>query len=341
MKRKPSQPVFQETISATTSPGRKQLLNQRISDLSLQIPGSRLESLITKLYKELEEKGISFKPKCYLADEWGCPDLSPVIGIPFYLADHQLGELETQLTGVAAENDEETLLYLRHEAGHTVNYAYKLYARADWRKIFGPFSCPYKDLYFPKPFSPNYVRHIPGWYSQKHPDDDFAETFAVWLTPNSDWQKKYADTPALTKLEYVDRVVKTISHCAPLAVKEILENNVQELTETLAQWYEPENRKTINLPTIINEDLKLLFPYASGNSAALFLNANRKRFSQIVNAWTGIDQEIIESLLEDLVKRTACLNLKAGSGQTEEIFSAVTTFLTVLIMNYLYTKKFV
>ena len=25
--------------------------------------------------------------------------------------------------------------------------------------------------------------HLDPWYAQSHPDEDFAETFAVWLTP--------------------------------------------------------------------------------------------------------------------------------------------------------------
>ena len=75
--------------------------------------------------------------------------------------------------------------YLRHECGHAVNYAFRLYERADWRELFGAFSRPYRERYRADPFSRDYVRHILGWYAQKHPDEDFAETFAVWLTPGS------------------------------------------------------------------------------------------------------------------------------------------------------------
>ena len=65
----------------------------------------------------------------------------------------------------------------------------------EWLDLFGPFDRPYVDDYKPVPFSRKYVRHIAGWYAQKHPDEDFAESFAVWLTPDSDWKRRYARLP--------------------------------------------------------------------------------------------------------------------------------------------------
>jgi hypothetical protein len=82
-------------------------------------------------------------------------------------------------------------MYLRHEAGHAFNYAYRLYQTPEWRELFGPFNRPYRERYRPIPFDRNFVRHIEGWYAQKHPDEDFAETFAVWLTPGSRWRVRY------------------------------------------------------------------------------------------------------------------------------------------------------
>ena len=105
--------------------------------------------------------------------------------------------------------------YLRHEAGHAFNYAYRLYDRPDWRKMFGPYSRPYRDRYRADPFSRDFVRHILGWYAQKHPDEDFAETFAVWLTPHLDWRQLYEGWGATPKLEYVDKVMKEIAHQIP------------------------------------------------------------------------------------------------------------------------------
>ena len=43
-------------------------------------------------------------------------------------------------------------------------------------------------FYHPQPFSRSYVVNLDDWYAQSHPDEDFAETFAVWLTPGLDWR---------------------------------------------------------------------------------------------------------------------------------------------------------
>ena len=162
----------------------------------------------------LSDRGLVFRPPIYLSDEWGCPDGIARIGVPFYLADERLCRIEEELTG-EVEDETESMRYLRHEAGHAFNYAYRLYDRADWHTTFGSFAEPYRDNYFPDPFSTSYVRHVLGWYAQKHPDEDFAETFAVWLTPHMDWRAAYEGWGALEKLEYVDRVMGEVGSSVP------------------------------------------------------------------------------------------------------------------------------
>ncbi len=56
------------------------------------------------------------------------------------------------------------------------------------------------------PTRKSFVRHLPNWYAQAHPDEDFAETFAVWLgAPEREWRARYRGWKALEKLEYVRR----------------------------------------------------------------------------------------------------------------------------------------
>ncbi len=118
------------------------------------------------------------------------------IAIPFYLARPDLVDLHAERTGhVEGLGRRDLLRYLRHEMGHVVNYAYRLYEREDWVELFGPMTRPYREEYRPEPFSRRYVRHLPGWYAQKHPDEDWAETFAVWLTPGRDWRAEYSGWP--------------------------------------------------------------------------------------------------------------------------------------------------
>jgi len=74
-----------------------ELLQIRIRDLKVHISGSSLQRLVDDLYEELDAKGISFHPDCYLADEWLTPEKIPIIGIPFYLAHPRLRQLEKKL----------------------------------------------------------------------------------------------------------------------------------------------------------------------------------------------------------------------------------------------------
>ena len=326
-------------------PGTEQseLLSRKISELSLVIPGTRLEALILQLYQELELAGISFRPKTYLSDEWGCPQGVPVIGIPFYLADPKLATLEGQLTDIEAENEAEVMMYLRHEAGHAFNYAYRLYTKPGWRQLFGRFSRPYKEKYQPHPFSVRFVHHIPGWYAQKHPDEDFAETFAVWLEPDSGWRERYADTPALDKLLYVDKIVHRYGRQPPIVTADTVDTPVEELTMTLDKWYAASNDSKGNrpvLPIIIDDYLKMLFPAAEGQPAVDVLEVNRKGLIRDVNLWTGMDRHVLNSLYKEVQERVQFLGLKTDPDQTTMRMVSMAVFLTTLIMNYQRTGRF-
>jgi hypothetical protein len=322
----------------------QELLSRRISDLSLKIQGTRLEALIARLYRELEKGGISLRPKVYLSDEWGCPQGIPVIGIPFYLADRKLCKLEGELTGVQAENEVEIMMYLRHEAGHAFNYAYILYLKAEWRRFFGTFRRPYKEEYRTSPFSARFVRHVPGWYAQKHPDEDFAETFAVWLTPGSDWQTKYKGTRALSKLMYVDRLARRYGRKEPLVSSERLDKPVQDLTMTLDNWFETvkhNKRNKIPLKDIIDEDLRRLFPADEGQTASEVFESNRSRLIREVNFWTGADRHVLSSLFDDLLERVKYLDLRIESGKQHDRMISAAAFIATLAMNYQTRSRFV
>lgn len=217
------------------------ILNTPLNKLGLKISGSILEKHISQLHAELKAKNIQFMPDCYLSDEWGCPHLAPIIGIPFYLADETLRRMEKEHTPTEAETDEEILMYLRHEAGHALNYAYEVYKLPDWEKMFGPFSFPYIDKYQNIPNHPSFVTYLPDWYAQKHPDEDFAETFAVWLDPNINWQEKYANTKAIEKLNYVDKIASSVFVTQPIISSGYRDNPIEELTLTLSEWYADQN----------------------------------------------------------------------------------------------------
>jgi len=163
----PSAPTAEAKFKESHRPvSRELLLERRIGDLNLRLDGTPVARLTRRLYDDLPRAGLCFRPPVYLSDEWGCPDGVPIIGVPFYLADPELIRLEDELMeGVEAESDEQIMRFLRHEAGHALNYAYRLYEMPDWTAMFGPFLRPYPDDYAPNPFSRSFVRHLPGWYA--------------------------------------------------------------------------------------------------------------------------------------------------------------------------------
>ena len=323
----------------------RQLLSRRIRDLELTIKGTRLEVLLAKLYQELETAGlVNFKPEAYLSDEWGCPAGVPVIGIPFYLASQELCDLECKMTGIEAETEDEVMMYLRHEAGHAFNYAHKLYDRADWGKVFGDFSSPYRETYGVVPFSPKFVRHIPGWYAQKHPDDDFAETFAVWLTPGSNWREVYAGTPALKKTAFVDKLAQQYGPRPVEVKKQDLETPVEKIAMTLDSWYRtyaPHSHEPAVVHPILDLDLRRLFPDAIGKPAADILAANRIRLVFEINKWTGLERHVLGGLFDDLVARVKALRLRIDPEKESSSVEGFTIMVTTLAMNYINRGKFV
>lgn len=320
------------------------LLSRKISELHLKIEGTTVEKLVAQLYTELERAAIFIKPETYLSDGWGCPNRVPVIGIPFYLVDPKLCSLKGKLTGIEAEDNAEVMMILRHEAGHAFNYAYRLYNKLEWRKLFGRFSMPYNEPYRALPFSARFVRHIPGWYVQKHPDDDFAETFAVWLTPGLDWQKRYADTPALAKLLYVDRMASRYGEQPPVVTGGKLDMPVEEMTMTLDAWYKTQNKRrysAIVLHPILNEDLVRLFPAEEGEPAVDILRVNRQQLIRDVHLWTGVERKILTALVDEILERVRLLRLRIETSQTATSMASMSVFVTTLVMNYLDSGQFI
>ncbi|MHC4500164.1 MAG: putative zinc-binding metallopeptidase, partial [Planctomycetota bacterium] len=75
----------------------EEILQMRIRDLNVQIASSALEPLVENLYDELDARGMRFRPPCYLADEWLCPDKVPIMGIPFCLVHPRLKRIEHKM----------------------------------------------------------------------------------------------------------------------------------------------------------------------------------------------------------------------------------------------------
>ena len=325
-----------------------------IRDLGLKIEGTPLEPAIAEFRRELEAAGFRrLTPHFYLATDWVVHDDTIAIGIPFYLARPDLTALHAEEDGHLEGIGQRALLaYLRHEMGHVVNYAYKLYNLEDWVRLFGSMTQPYEDEYRPEPFSQRYVRHLPGWYAQKHPDEDWAETFAVWMTPGGNWREAYADWPgALTKLEYCDRLMAELRDRDPEVTAIDLDWDVSNLDYSLAdhyqEWVVPAGE--IRVPGI-DGSLRTIFEElgepeddttdAPRLPAAGLIRKWERRLMADVFRWTGHFPERTRALLRHLAGRAEALQQVYPADREAEALLALATLVTALAMNHVHRGSY-
>ena len=327
-------------------PNFQEILGKPIRDLGLKVEGSPLERLVNQLYRELNAKGLSkFRPAVYLTDEWGCPSGEPIIGIPFYLANPDLASLEREMNDL--EDTREIMMYLRHEAGHAFNYAYKLYRAPEWKQLFGPFRRPYREIYRPVPFSRKYVRHLAGWYAQKHPDEDFAETFAVWLTPRSGWRKRYRGWGAMEKLRYMDRIARELGHVDPVRRRGAPDVTVDEMEATVGEFYRQSAfaEETPIGDLALDTDLVDIFNVSKRKKTArpadAFLRQHRKEVTDKIAYWTGLQRPLVKKLIEVIELRIRELGLRVDPRRESEHLAEITAYATALAMNFITRGKFV
>lgn len=326
----------------------EEILKFRFKDLKLSISGTEVEERIKQLYAEMESKGLVFRPEIFLGDEWFSPEGMNAISIPFYLAHSRLKSLEKNLMlEVEGGNAEWFMRLLRHEAGHCFDHCYRFSKRKKWHQVFGSPNEEYQpDTYRPQPYSKSYVKHLDNWYAQAHPDEDFAETFAVWLDPNRDWKKEYGKWPvALSKLEYMQSLAQESIKLKDHSEKGRLPSSVKNLTTTLDKYYQKRRREQADeYPDFYDSDLRKIF---NGDetlakrefSAGRFMIRNRKAIVTSV-AWATSERKFtIDKLVRRLIERCTQLELRLGKSETQTTME-VASFLTGLVMNYLFTGKF-
>ena len=322
----------------------EELLDVRFNELGLTIEGSWLEARIAALNEELAARGMHFRPHFWLSAEWFSPDDVPGVAIPFYLAHPRLMKLEeAQMLEVEGGTPEWCLQILRHEAGHAIDNAYALRRRRTRVRLFGKPSEPYPDYYLPKPYSKSFVLHLDSWYAQSHPDEDFAETFAVWLTPGSDWRTRYADWPALRKLEYMDDLMREIASAPPVVATRRQVEPLGSLRSTLRKHYAKKRAHYgLEYPNFYDRDLQRLFSNADEDrrqpKASRFMQSARRDVRRLVAEWTGAYQYTIDQVIGDMIKRAEELKrrLKYPPDRTKLDF---TMLVTVQTMNYLHSGR--
>ena len=284
----------EKTVINLSEISEEKLLALRICELPIAIEGTWIEECLAEVYSDLERKNLKFKPEFYLAEEWLTPEDEPVIGIPFYLAHPTLMKLEQRMMlDVEGGTKKTCLQLLRHELGHAISYAYRLHKKRSWQKTFGHSSEEYDDTYRYRPHSKNFVRHLDGFYAQYHPDEDFAETFAVWLTSDSDWQNQYKKWKAIKKIEYVESLMKKIQNKEPVVKKWKKYWQASTLKRTLGNHYKKKKHfHAEDFPHFHDENLKRIFLERTEEnkdmpSAVKSIRKYRREILDNVSMWTG------------------------------------------------------
>jgi hypothetical protein len=304
---------------------------------------------VVQVCRELKSRGIRFQPSFYLSDSWGCPDRVPAVGVPFYLADRRLARIEEEQTG-EIEDRRTIRMFLRHEVGHAINYAYCLWERDGWTEAFGPFQQPYRDAFTPDRRSREFVRHLVHgthgqYYAQKHPDEDFAETFAVWLTPGSGWRRAYRFWPALQKLEYVARLMSAICRESPRCQEGTLANPVELLTMSLAEHYgQKVERYRALAQGYVDDKLREAFPAVRTSRAVPAAELIRKHHPDLcatICRWSDLTRKDVDAILDKLEERAGVLHLEYARSKSPAKLAELSSLATALAMDFLYTGRFV
>lgn len=321
----------------------QRLLDVRFCDLRLAIDGGRLETHVRELWLELAARELRLKPHVWLSTEWFSPEGIPGIAIPFYLAHPRLQRLErTMMLEVEGGARDECMAILRHEAGHCAQHAWRLHRRPAWRAMFGDSARAYPEIYRPNPASQRFVQHLRQWYAQAHPDEDFAETFAVWLTPRSAWRRRYADWPALRKLEYVDELMRSLRGQLPPGRSRRRVEPLAEVKRTLREHYADKQAAVARWrPNLQDRDLQRLFaaePGRRSESAAAFLRRNRGEIRRLVARSTGESAYALARVVDDAIARCEVLDLRAG-GDEQRLRVDFALSMAVRTVHFHYSRR--
>ncbi len=317
------------------------LLRVRICDLGLELGETPVAGRLEELHAELGAAGLRFRPYAWLSTDWFTPDDCTGFAVPFYISHPRLVRLERRrMLVVEGGSHGECMKIMRHEAAHALDNAYGLRRRKRWRELFGRASTPYASSYTPDPTSRNHVHNLDFWYSQSHPLEDWAETFAVWLRPGSRWRRRYADWPALEKLEYVDELMREVGDQPPRRRSRSREEPLRSVGMTLGEYYERKRGVySEDSSPALDGQLMRVFPARDGGpvrrKASAFLRENRTELVRRVSAATGQHRYLLDHVVREMVERCRSKDLRIPGTQSEAMVSAAIV-LTSLSSQFLY-----
>ncbi len=335
---------------------RLELLTTPLDRLELPLEKSPiLYPALQTVRADMERARIrKIKPFFYLSTGYGTIEGTTNICLGFYDYDEQLRALNKEFRGWMYSYDD-VVATIRHEVGHAFSYAYKLYRIPEFRKIFnvrGNYfrTYPMDERYinYVNPWSRDFVNPSGDHYAQKHPDDDFAETFMVWLTPRLNWKRKWRNYPgALRKLNFVDEIVQEYRNQEPLIENVPYEyEGMDYYPMTLAQFFKSRPTRYRKLATgFVDSDLKYIFRQRpklhNGQKiergyihADNFLRHNQRIIVNRVSQWVGVEPVVVNDLILKCRLRSHALDLWLKKEETDKKLVEFTTYVSTRCAYY-------
>jgi len=337
------------TIKSLTKISIQKFLDLRFNQLPINIDYRPVKTKLNKFNIELLNRGfINFKPKYFIADEWFQPEGTLWIGIPFYLFSKKLTKLEEKMIGfVEGKEQQEFLRLLRHEAGHCFESAYKLSSLTKWRKLFGDPRKKYDPhVYRKKLTSKSFVSNLETGYGQSHPEEDFAETFAVCINPDINWQEIYKDQKiALKKLLYVDYLIHKFKNIPPKISTGKKMSEVNKLSKTLKRYYSSKRKLYADdIPSFYLRDLLEIFnqddlkKYGTVK-VSFFIKKRRKLFIKLIKKWLPQKIYNINLILDKLILISNENNLRVNKNNLFAEFE-LSVFVTAMLGRHAFQGEF-
>jgi hypothetical protein len=337
-------------------------LRTPLNRLGLSLEGSDLEEPIRLARLDLKRVGINkLQPYFYLSTGYGTVAGSTSIALGFYDCNPVLKELNREQRGFEY-SFEDTVNLVRHELGHAFSYAYKLYRRKDFRELFnvrGNYfnTYPVTNRYVERanPWSRDYVNPSGDHYAQKHPDDDFAETFSVWLRPRYNWRRTYRRYPgALRKLDFVDFIVLELRRQDPLIDQRPLPYEpLEEYSLTLSQFLKVRStrRYWAKATGFIDSDLLELFWQSPAQRdlrrrlrefvhADNFVRKHKRNIVLQVSRWVGVDDVVVKDLLDKCTSRARALDLWVRKDERDRKIVEFTSYVSYRCALYALNEQY-
>ena len=303
---------------------RSSFYSEQLNKIPLKDVEQRISLYKRILQRELRRKGVSFDFHIWVSDDWFCPDGVPGFAIPFYLFHPELLKIEKQEIGyVEGCSEKQILKLMRHELGHCIDNAFRLRKNKLRQEIFGSHRIEYPDFYTPKKYSKSFVHYLGDNYAQSHPDEDFAETFAVWLDPQSCWENRYKNTPAFKKLVFMKKLMREVGQKKSKLKNKNRVDPIERIKKTLKEHYfEKRSRLGLRKLDRIDRELKVFSNAVKGPgpevSVSSYLREERKKLCKRLALETDSYQYHINYVITKTIERAQKMQITMTKEQLRE-----------------------